>query len=187
MLNPVFPIMPVYKMHGHQNTTKWTELVKPATGADFPAQTLVSVNGANEVQAYDLAIHNIAISTEAAKDPIVGAVKAGPYFYATEKDEVLLDLIGDAKLVMTASWTGGTPVIYDPATHENQPFEAAVDPATGLVFIDLTTVGAGPFTIRGLYQAPHTPDPLNTGLPNDKRYNARVIVEVDPAIVFAGF
>ncbi len=186
MVSEVFPILPVFKSIGHQDTSKWTELVKLGAGATFPVSTLVSINGSNEVVDYDTAIHNIAISVEAANDAVAN-VRAGPHIFAASKDEVLVDLIKDARLIMTASYTGSTPVIYDPATHEGQQFEAAIDPDSGLAFIDLTTVGSGPFTIVGLVEGPGFPNPLNTNASTELRLNARVIVEVDPAAVFAGF
>lgn len=186
MVSDIFPIQPVFKANGHADYTKWTELVKLGAGATFPALTLVSVNASNEVVNYDTVIHNMAISVEAANDAVAN-VRAGQHIFAPSKDRVLVDLIGDSHLIMTASYTGGTPVIYDPATHDGQQFEGAIDPVSGFVFIDLTTAGSGPFTIVRQVKAPGLPDPTNTSLSTEKRLNARVEVAVDPTTVFVGF
>lgn len=178
------PIMPV---NFYDHLTAWTkqlEIVPLGTGATFPAATIVTIDGSGNAVNYDTAVHNVAVSEEAAGDLV--NVEAGPQLFAAAKSEVYVVPIGDKRLIMTAGYTGATPVIYDPATHLNQKFEGVIDSASGFVFIDLTTVGSatGPFTIVGLYEAPGLPEPLNTSLPTDRRVNARVIVEVDPTAVY---
>ena len=180
-LNPIQPILPVNLYDQLADETKQLEELPVATGATFPPATLVSVNGAGQVQDYDATIHNMALSQEGVKDIV--NVEAGPQLFVVSKSSAYVVLIQGKRLVMTASWTGGTPVILDP-THIGQQFEAAIDPTSGYTFIDLTTAGSGPFTILAVYEAPGLPEPFNTGLPASKRYNARVIVEVDPATVY---
>lgn len=177
----VTPIMPVNLFDHLTDEQKQLEELPVATGASFPAATLVSVNSSGQVQDYDPAVHNMALSQEAVSDVV--NVEAGPHLFVAQKSSVYVVLLQGKRLVMTASWTGGTPVILDP-THIGQQFEASIDPASGYTFIDLTTAGSGPFTILDVYEAPGLPEPFNTALPAERRYNARVIVEVDPTTVY---
>jgi len=183
-LNYPAPIMPVTLYDSLEQDKKQLEYAVPvATGANFPAATIVSVNASGQAQNYDPAVHNVALSHEATHELVT--VEQGPWLYKTGgKSNVYLVLIEGKRLVFTASWTGTTPVIYDPGTHLGQQFELAIDPVSGYTFIDLTTAGTGPFKIVGLYEAPGLPEPTNTALPDERRQNARVIVEVDPTAVF---
>ena len=177
----VTPIMPVNLFDHLPDEHKQLEELPVATGANFPAATLVSVNASGQVQNYDPAVNNIALSQEAVSDVV--NVEAGPQLFVAQKSSAYIVLLEGKRLVMTAGWTGGTPVILDP-THIGQQFGAAIDPVSGYTFIDLTTAGVGPFTIIGVYEAPGLPEPFNTALPAERRYNARVIVEVDPTAVY---
>ncbi len=181
----VAPIMPVNFYDHLAPWEKQLEILPVGSGATFPAATIVTVDASGNAVNYDAAVHNVAVSEEGASD-LVNVAK-GPQLFVGSKTEVYVAPIGGKRLIMTASYTGTTPVIYDPATHQGKQFELAIDPVTGFTFIDLTTVGAttpGPFTIVDLYVAPGLPEPLNTALPTDRRVNARVIVEVDPAAVY---
>lgn len=180
-VNRIAPVMPVDFYDHLQDNTKQLEVVPTDPTATFPAATIVSVNSSGNAQDYDPAIHNVAVSEEAVSDLV--NVEAGPQLFVTRKSNVYLALIKGHRLVMTAGWTGSTPVILDPSHIGNQ-FELAIDPNSGYTFIDLTTAGSGPFTIVGVYNAPGLPEPFNTSLPTERRLNARVIVEVDPTVVF---
>lgn len=178
-VSAVKPIMPVEWMAEPDDDKRQLGLVELATGATFPADAIVLVNAAGQATDYVAGSTDaIAVSEEAANDMV--NVEAGPQLFAASKSEVYVHLIKGRKLVMTASWTGATPVILDP-THIGQNFEVAIDPNSGNTFIDLTTAGTGPFTIVSVYECPDCPDPFNTSISALKRRNARVIVEVDPA------
>jgi len=183
-VSKITPIMPVNLYDHLVDEVKQLAELPVASGADFPAATLVSVNSSGEVQNYDASVHNVALSQEGLRDLV--SVEAGPQLFVAQKSSVYVVLIPGKRLVMTASWTGTTPVIYDPASHDGQVFEAAIDPTSGYTFIDLTTAGSGPFKIIGLYFAPGLPDPTNPSASDEEKYNARVVVEVDSSAVFAG-
>lgn len=178
-VNAVKPIMPVAFMAGAKQDERYLDIVSLASSATFPADALVLVNGSGQAVNYAAGSTDpIAVSEEAASDLV--NIEAGPQLFATKKKDVYVHLIKGRKLVMTASWTGGTPVILDPS-HIGQHFEAAIDPTSGNTFIDLTTAGSGPFTIEGVYECADCPEPFNTALSSLRRRNARVIVSVDPA------
>jgi len=180
--NKTAPIMPVNFYDHLKPWAKDLEIVPVGAGANFPPATIVSVDATGNAVNYDPAVHNVAVSEEGVSDLV--NVESGPQLFVANKSQVYLALIEGHRLVMTASFTGATPVIYDPTLHLNQQFEIVIDPNSGFTFVDLTTVGAGPFTIVDLYSAPGLPEPLNTALPTERRINARVVVEVDPAAVF---
>lgn len=178
-VNAVKPIMPVAFMAGDKQDERYLGIVELASAATFPADALVLVNGSGQATDYAAGSTDpIAVSEEAASDLV--NIEAGPQLFAAKKKDVYVHLIKGRKLVMTASWTGGTPVVLDP-THIGQQFEAAVDPDSGNTFIDLTTAGSGPFTIEAVYECPDCPNPFNTSISSLRRRNARVIVSVDTA------
>jgi len=178
-VSAVKPILPVDWMAEPEDDKRQLAIVDLAAGATFPADALVLVNGSGQATDYVAGSTDpIAVSEEAANDMV--NLEAGPQLFAASKNNVYVHLIKGRKLVMTASWTGGSPVILDPS-HIGQQFEAAIDPNSGNTFIDLTTAGSGPFTILGVYECPDCPAPFNTTISALKRRNARVIVAVDPA------
>lgn len=178
-VSAVKPIMPVEFTAQPEEHKKQLDIVEVASGASFPADALVLINGSGQATDYVAgSTDDIAVSEEAASDIV--NVEAGPQLFVSSKSKVYVVPIKGRKLIMTASWTGGTPVILDP-THIGQQFEAAVDAASGNTFIDLTTAGSGPFTIEAVYECADCPDPFNSVASAERRRNARVIVSVDPA------
>ena len=157
-------------------------ILPPGPTADFPAGAIVSVNPSGQAVEYDSAIHNVAVAHEGVDDGGLN-VEAGPHLFVARKSQLYVILIKDRLLVMTAGYTGSTPIPLDP-THIGDQFELYIDPTTGYTAIDLTTAGSGPFTIRRVLSEGRPEDSF-WGLPDDYRVNARVVVEVDPAIVYA--
>lgn len=146
----------------------------------FPFGTLITLDGTpKQVRQFDPATYSVAYAHESDDDFGLN-IQAGPQVFVPRKDDVYVIPVDDKRLVMTASWTGGTPVFLDP-THIGQQFELALDPATGYTFVDLTTAGGGPAKIVDYLFIPGGPRPFDTSLPDDLRKNARVIVEIDPA------
>lgn len=183
-----YPIKAVELFDTPQDLTRWG--VKLSVGtltSDFPAGTLVSVNGSGQVVNYDEATGGIALSYEGSNDVGLNIV-AGPQLYAGRKTEVHVLPVGNKRLIMTAGSSVGTTVLD--ATHIGQSFDVAIDANSGFAYVDLdspydaTNNPVAPAKIVDVLYVPDGPHPFDTSLTNDQRMNARVIVELDSSLVY---
>jgi len=180
-----YGILPVEFYDVPKDLTRWgVELpVNPAT-SDFPYSTLVTVTGTPpQVNYPDPATGGYAFAHE-GKDDIGLNIEAGPQLFVGSKTNVYVIPVHDKRLVVTAGYTGATPRFLQPSDI-GQTVNLAVDPATGFVFADLTTVGTGTqATILEWLYIPGGPMPYDTSLPDNLRKNARIVIQLDPAVCY---
>lgn len=183
-----YPIKAVELFDAPQDLARWG--VKLSVGtltSDFPAATLISVNSSGEVVNYDEATGGIALTYEGSNDSGLNIV-AGTDLFASRKSEVHVLPIGGKRLIMTAGSSAGTTVLQ--TTHIGQSFDIVIDSASGYAYVDLdapydaTVNPTAPAKIVDLLFVPDGPRPYDTSLSTDQRLNARVVVEIDSALVY---